>query len=44
MGLLEGFLKVKPQDGPSQWLLENCRKLAAHVDPDWQPVTTATSK
>lgn len=44
MVLLEGFLKVKPQDGPSQWLLENCRKLAAHVDPDWQPVTTATSK
>lgn len=34
-----------PSDGPSRWLADRCAGLIAEPPgPDWQPVTTATSK
>ncbi|MCB9931959.1 MAG: adenylate/guanylate cyclase domain-containing protein [Planctomycetes bacterium] len=41
---LETLLQGTPGDGPAQWLREQCRALQDHLPPDWEPVTTATSK
>lgn len=39
------ILANAPQDGPAAWLSAECRRLASSAPPpDWEPVTTATSK
>jgi class 3 adenylate cyclase len=42
--LLREMLAIKPNDGPSKWLLALCERLAREAPQDWEPVTTATSK
>jgi adenylate cyclase len=42
--LLHEMLAIKPNDGPTKWLLAVCEKLQGDVPKDWEPVTTATSK
>jgi len=42
--LLHELLELKPEDGPSKWLLAVCTKLIEHTPEGWEPVTTATSK
>jgi class 3 adenylate cyclase len=42
--LLREMLAIKPNDGPSKWLLAQCERLIREAPKDWEPVTTATSK
>jgi class 3 adenylate cyclase len=44
ISLLEEMLSWKRDDGPSAWLLAQCRELRQDVPTGWEPVTTATSK
>jgi adenylate cyclase len=41
---LRRMLSLKPNDGPSKWLLAVCERLVRETPRDWEPVTTATSK
>jgi class 3 adenylate cyclase len=41
---LRHMLALKPEDGPSRWLLKECERLQRAVPDNWEPVTTATSK